>query len=83
MRRRRLAFAKYLGPNDRVLSIANFPGLGTVSAFKSGDKISGFTNEASRSCYVPDEIINSHARFKYVSLTHIHIITLTLTLTLT
>jgi glutamate--cysteine ligase catalytic subunit len=67
MRRRREAFARYLGPRDRVLSIANFPGLGTVGAFKA-ELHSTLTNEASRSCFVPDEVINSHARFKYTEI---------------
>lgn len=61
MRARRKAMSKYLGAQDRVISLANFPGLGTISAFES---CSSFTNEASRSCYIPDEVINSHARFK-------------------
>lgn len=64
MRARREAISKHLTPNDRVLSFANFPGLGTISAFKPSMIASGITNEASRSCFVPDEVINSHARFK-------------------
>lgn len=64
MRNRRQAIAKHLNPNDRVISVANFPALGTISAFKSSMIAAGITNEASRSCYVPDEVINSHARFK-------------------
>ena len=64
MRARREAISKHLKPQDRVLSIANFPGLGTVSAFNPSTVSSGFTNEASRSCFIPDEVINSHARFK-------------------
>ena len=63
MRSRRIAVLKYLSPQDRVISVANFPGLGTVSAFEGATE--NFTNEASRSCYIPDEVINSHARFKY------------------
>ncbi len=64
MRARRLTVNKFLNPQkDRVISIANFPGLGTVSAFKP-DLLSNATNEASKSCYIPDEVINSHARFK-------------------
>ena len=61
MRARRTAILKHVGPQDRVISVANFPGLGTVSAFEESSE---FTNEASRSCYIPDEVINSHARFK-------------------
>jgi len=64
MRTRREVISKYLNPQDRVLSIANFPGLGTNSAFKPSMIASGITNEASRSCFIPDEVINSHARFK-------------------
>lgn len=64
MRARREAISKHLNHQDRVLSIANFPGLGTVSAFKPSMISSGITNEASKSCFIPDEVINSHARFK-------------------
>lgn len=64
MRARREAISKHLGPQDRVISVANFPGLGTISAFKPSVIAAGITNEASRSCFIPDEVINSHARFK-------------------
>jgi hypothetical protein len=64
MRARREAIAKHLSPNDVVLSVANFPALGTISAFKPELIKKGITNEASRSCFIPDEVINSHARFK-------------------
>lgn len=65
MRARRLAVEKFLDPQrDRVISVANFPGLGTVSAFKPDLIAKGITNEASKSFYIPDEVINSHARFK-------------------
>ena len=65
MHARRIAVSKFINPlKDRVMSIANFPGLGTVSAFKPSLILDGITNEASRSCYIPDEVINSHARFK-------------------
>jgi hypothetical protein len=70
MRTRRAAISKHLKPQDRVLSLANFPGLGTVSAFKPAMIASGITNEASKSCFVPDEVINSHARFKYIHYFH-------------
>lgn len=64
MQTRRQAISKYLKPNDLVLSVANFPALGTISAFKPNLIENGITNEASRSCFIPDEVINSHARFK-------------------
>lgn len=65
MRARRLEINKLLNPlKDRVISVANFPGLGTVSAFKPEMILTGITNESSRSCFIPDEVINSHARFK-------------------
>ena len=64
MRERRRDISKFLNSNDRVVSVANFPGLGTTSAFKPDFIKSGITNEASKSCFIPDEVINSHARFK-------------------
>lgn len=65
MRARRLTVNKFLDPQrDRMISFANFPGLGTVSAFKPEFILEGISNDASKSCYIPDEVINSHARFK-------------------
>lgn len=61
MRQRRKDLSKELLANERVLSMANFPLLGTINGVSLPDKVS---NDASRSCFIPDEVINSHARFK-------------------
>ncbi len=61
MRQRRVDVLKELLPTERVLSMANFPLLGTVNGVLIPEQVS---NEASRSCFIPDEVINSHARFK-------------------
>lgn len=62
MKTRRAAVIKNLSAKDKILSIANFPGLGTCTAYPPS--LQSVTNEASSSCFVPDEVINSHARFK-------------------
>jgi hypothetical protein len=61
MKQRRIDVSRELLPNEHVLSMANFPLLGTVNGVALPEHVS---NEASRSCFVPDEVINSHARFK-------------------
>lgn len=59
MRRRRLQAQQQLRPTERLLSTSSFPLLGLPSAFRARP----WTNAASNSALVPDEAINSHARF--------------------
>jgi len=63
MRERRKAVEKHLKPNERILTIANFPLLGAVQQgqfcfpyFEPGGPV-------ARSCFTPDEIIHPHFRF--------------------
>jgi glutamate--cysteine ligase catalytic subunit len=65
---RRRQVSKYLRPNERLLTIGNFPRLGCRDSFT---QLTEHTNDASESLFFPDEFISSHARFKfYRSLAH-------------
>lgn len=58
---RRCQVGSLLKDNERVLTVGNFPRLGCVDSFPP---TLTYTNEASKSEYFPDEMINSHIRFK-------------------
>jgi glutamate--cysteine ligase catalytic subunit len=61
MRLRRQLVQKYLRPNESLVCITSFPRLGTSGIFL--DPHYEPLGEASRSLFIPDEIINPHARF--------------------
>jgi glutamate--cysteine ligase catalytic subunit len=70
MRLRRKTLEAMLRPNERLFTLTSFPLLG-VGDFVSRGLIDNSANEAwsweaARSMFVPDECINSHARFKHV-----------------
>ncbi|KAJ3194100.1 hypothetical protein HK101_003488 [Irineochytrium annulatum] len=65
MRRRRLLVETQMGPNEAVVSVTNFPRLGSDDFLHppsrpTPDSASG----ASRSLFIPDEAINPHPRFR-------------------
>jgi glutamate--cysteine ligase catalytic subunit len=62
MASRRKQAAAFLMPNERIFSLTSFPRLGTVNYTEPPTKPDG---EASHSLYVSDNLINTHARFKY------------------
>ncbi|CAB4493439.1 uncharacterized protein OCT59_000526 [Rhizophagus irregularis] len=61
MKYRRQLAAKYMKPNEVPITIASFPRLGCQGQFLEPHYEP--KGEASRSLFVPDEIINPHARF--------------------
>lgn len=61
MNLRREIAQRYLGENETLLSITSFPRLGCVGEFTY--PYYPPTGPKSRSLFVPDEIINPHARF--------------------
>ncbi|CAI2167497.1 15006_t:CDS:10 [Funneliformis geosporum] len=61
MKFRRQLAAKYMKPNEVPITIASFPRLGCQGQFLEPHYEP--RGEASRSLFVPDEIINPHARF--------------------
>ncbi|CAG8459855.1 13849_t:CDS:10 [Funneliformis caledonium] len=61
MKFRRQLAAKYMKPNEVPITIASFPRLGCQGQFLEPHYEP--RGEASRSLFVPDEVINPHARF--------------------
>ncbi|RUP43560.1 glutamate-cysteine ligase-domain-containing protein [Jimgerdemannia flammicorona] len=61
MRLRRVLAQKYLKPNEIPLTITSYPRLGASGQFLEPHHEPN--GDAARSMFVPDEIINPHARF--------------------
>ncbi|RIA87557.1 glutamate-cysteine ligase-domain-containing protein [Glomus cerebriforme] len=62
MKFRRQLAAKYMKPNEVPITITSFPNLGCQGQFLEPHYEP--KGEASRSLFVPDQIINPHARFQ-------------------
>jgi glutamate--cysteine ligase catalytic subunit len=63
MRKRRTEVAKLLNPNERILTMTNFPRLGCAPTCCDPPSPYPPTGHVAESQYLPDSIINPHFRF--------------------
>ncbi|CAO1634185.1 unnamed protein product [Jaminaea pallidilutea] len=63
MRMRRRIARRHLKPNELPITLTSFPRLGVTDGLFLDDETLKANGQASQSLFLPDEIINQHARF--------------------